>query len=161
MKKNITSLLAFCSLYCGVTAALTSCIDYDDATTEIAARVQLVLPSEFTGSAGMEGHEIVMQQGTTRLTATTDAQGVATFARLVPDVYDISCSWEITDDQYRQQTGQELSGGTSCTIAGSLKRELSGYSSASQPCENRSSIARSERKVNGFVFWLYIHIVEL
>ena len=124
MKKNITSLLAFCSLYCGVTAALTSCIDYDDATTEIAARVQLVLPSEFTGSAGMEGHEIVMQQGTTRLTATTDAQGVATFARLVPDVYDISCSWEITDDQYRQQTGQELSGGTSCTIAGSLNNHL-------------------------------------
>jgi len=103
---------------------LASCIDYDDATTEIAVRVQLTMPSEFTGSTGMAGHEIVLQQGTTRLKAITDDQGTATFTNLIPDVYDISCSWEITSEQYQQMTQQELSGGTSCTIAGSLNSHL-------------------------------------
>jgi hypothetical protein len=103
---------------------LASCIDYDDATTEIAVRVQLTMPSEFTGSTGMAGHEIVLQQGTTRLKAITDDQGMATFTNLIPDVYDISCSWEITSEQYQQMTQQELSGGTSCTIAGSLNSHL-------------------------------------
>ena len=113
------------SLYILTTALLlASCIDYDAATTEIAVRVQLTMPSEFTGNAGMAGHEIVLQQGTTRLQATTDAEGVATFTNLIPDIYDISCSWEITSDQYRQLTQQELNGGTSCTIAGSLNSHL-------------------------------------
>ena len=103
---------------------LASCIDYDDATTEIAVRVQLTMPSEFTGSTGMAGHEIVLQQGTTRLKAITDDQGTATFNNLIPDVYDISCSWEITSEQYQQMTQKELSGGTSCTIAGSLNSHL-------------------------------------
>ena len=103
---------------------LASCIDYDDATTEIAVRVQLTMPSEFTGSTGMAGHEIVLQQGTTRLKTITDDQGTATFNNLIPDVYDISCSWEITSEQYQQMTQQELSGGTSCTIAGSLNSHL-------------------------------------
>ena len=107
-----------------VALLLASCIDYDAATTEIAVRVQLTMPSEFTGNAGMAGHEIVLQQGTTRLQATTDAEGVATFTNLIPDIYDISCSWEITSDQYRQLTQQELNGGTSCTIAGSLNSHL-------------------------------------
>ena len=103
---------------------LASCIDYDDATTEIAVHVQLTMPSEFTGSTGMAGHEIVLQQGTTRLKAITDDQGTATFNNLIPDVYDISCSWEITSEQYQQMTQKELSGGTSCTIAGSLNSHL-------------------------------------
>ena len=107
-----------------VALLLASCIDYDDATTEIAVRVQLTMPSEFTGNTGMAGHEIVLQQGNTRLKAVTDDQGTATFTNLIPDVYDISCSWEITSDQYRQMTQQELSGGTSCTIAGSLNSHL-------------------------------------
>ena len=47
-------------------ALLVSCIDYDDATTEITARIQLAMPTEFAGNGGMEGHEIVLQQGTTR-----------------------------------------------------------------------------------------------
>ena len=105
-------------------ALLVSCIDYDDATTEITARIQLAMPTEFAGNGGMEGHEIVLQQGTTRLKATTDAQGVATFMGLIPDVYDISCSWEMSGDEYQQLTHHELDGGTGCTITGSLNNHL-------------------------------------
>ena len=124
MKKNITKLLAFCSLCCGVASVLTSCIDYDDATTEISARVQLSMPEEFTAGSNLNNHEIVLIQGTKRIVGKTDAEGIATFTGLIPDVYDISCSWEITAEQYRQMTQKELSGGTSCTISGSLNSHL-------------------------------------
>ena len=120
IKQTILSLLC---AGCGLVAT-TSCIDYDDATTEISARIQLAMPAGFTGNTGMEGHKIVLLQGTKRLEAATDAQGVATFTGLIPDVYDISCSWEISGSEYHRLTGQELNGGTSCTISGSLNSHL-------------------------------------
>lgn len=106
-------LLATCGLY-----TLTSCVDYTDATSETSARVQLLLPEEFTGTATLAGHEVILQQGTTRLSATTDADGVATFNDVIPDVYDLSCSWELTEAEYHQATGsnQAVSG---CTVTGS------------------------------------------
>ena len=99
-----------------------SCVDYSDATQEVAAKVQLLMPHEFT-TPDLPGHTIVMQQGTQRLTATTDEQGVATFHGIVPDVYDISCSWEITGNEYRHMTGdnQVVSG---ATVSGSRNSYL-------------------------------------
>jgi len=110
-------------LCCGAAAALTACVNYDDATRETTAHIQLAMPPEFTNGSDLQGHTVVMQQGTTSLTAITDAQGVATFTGLVPDVYDISCSWEISSQQYRQLTGDEqvVSG---CTVSGSLNQHL-------------------------------------
>lgn len=103
--------------------ALVSCVDYNDATTETTARVQLLMPEEFVNAADLSGHEIVMQQGGLRLTATTDAEGVATFPNLVPDVYDISCSWELTAGEYQTLTGdQQVNSG--CTVSGSLNSHL-------------------------------------
>lgn len=103
--------------------SLASCIDYNDATTEITARVQLAMPAEFVNGTDLAGHTITMQQGSTLLTATTDEDGVATFANLIPDVYDISCSWELTADQYHALTGDEqvVSG---CTVSGLLNSHL-------------------------------------
>ena len=103
--------------------SLTSCIDYSDATTEITARVQLAMPAEFVNGTDLAGHTVTMQQGSTVLTAITDANGIATFAGLIPDVYDISCSWELTADQYHALTGDEqvVSG---CTVSGSLNSHL-------------------------------------
>jgi hypothetical protein len=115
MKKTLFSLI--------IALGLAGCVDYDDATKETTARIQLAMPAEFTNGSDFAGHEIVMQQGSTRLTATTDAQGIATFQGIIPDVYDISCSWEITGQQYQQLTGdqQVVSG---CTVSGSLNSHL-------------------------------------
>ena len=115
MKKIIVILATLLSM--------ASCIDYNDATTEITARVQLVMPTEFVNGTDLSGHTVTMQQGATQLTATTDADGIATFAGLIPDVYDISCSWELTGEQYQTLTGdqQVVSG---CTISGSLNSHL-------------------------------------
>ena len=97
---------------------LASCVDYSDATREVTANVQIVLPQELA-DADCEGHEVVMLLGSQRLTALTDAQGVAAFGGIVPDVYDISCSWHMTGDEYQQLTGDEqvIAG---ATVSGSL-----------------------------------------
>ena len=103
--------------------ALTSCVDYSDATTETMARIQLLMPEEFVNTTDLSNHEIIMQQGEKRLTAITDAEGIATFQNIIPDVYDISCSWELTADDYHKLTGddQVVSG---CTVSGSLNSHL-------------------------------------
>ena len=108
-----------------VVLALSSCVDFNDATGEITARVQLAMPAEFVSGSDLTGHTIVMQQGNTRLTATTDADGLATFSGIIPDIYDISCAWEISADEYHQLTGdrQVVSGGT---VSGSLNNHLIG-----------------------------------
>lgn len=111
-------IMVACGLY-----ALTSCVDYTDATIETSARVQLLLPEEFTGTTTLAGHEVILQQGSTRLSATTDAEGVATFNDIIPDVYNISCSWELTQDEYQQATGSNKSV-SGCTVSGSLNSYL-------------------------------------
>lgn len=113
MIRRLYILLAACGL-----CALNSCVDFSDATSETSARVQLLMPKEFTGSSTLAGHEVILQQGSTRISATTDDNGVATFKGIIPDVYDISCSWELTEAEYHQATGsnQAVSG---CTVSGS------------------------------------------
>ena len=111
-------------LYSLATLMLTaSCIDYDDATKEITVRIQLAMPVEFINGNDLQGHDIVLMQGSNRLVGTTDADGIATFTGLIPDIYDISCSWEITGDRYQELTGdqQVVSG---CTVSGSLNSHL-------------------------------------
>ena len=113
MKRILYFLLPFC---------LASCVDYGDATQEVTARVKLIMPAEFNATDN-EGHEIRLMQGGKTLTAVTDAQGIATFTGIIPDVYDVSCSWELTAEEYQQMTGdnQVVSG---CTVSGSLNSYL-------------------------------------
>lgn len=113
MTRRFHTILITCGLF-----ALTSCADYSDATVETSARIQILKPKEFTGPSTLAGHEVILQQGSTRLSATTDVNGVATFNGIIPDVYDLSCSWEITEAEYHQATGsnQAVSG---CTVSGS------------------------------------------
>ena len=113
MKRILFFLLPFC---------LASCVDYGDATQEVTARVKLTMPAEFNATDN-EGHEIRLMQGGKTLTAVTDAQGIATFTGIIPDVYDVSCSWELTAEEYQQMTGdnQVVSG---CTVSGSLNSYL-------------------------------------
>lgn len=105
-------------LYLPILLLFTSCADFSDATKEIAARIQLQLPDELATTGALAGHTVTITIGGQRLQAETDAQGIATFSGLVPDIYDISCSWELSASEYQQLTGKELTGGTSCTISG-------------------------------------------
>jgi len=115
MKRNSIYLLA------GL--LLSGCIDYDDVSRAVDIKVQLQMPAEFTQGEDLKGHDIVMKQGSTTLTATTDDKGIASFTGLIPDVYDISCSWDISSDDYMRLTGEKAVA-NGCTVSGSLNERL-------------------------------------
>lgn len=114
--KKITCLLAAAFLS-------ASCIDYNDASHEISARVQLQMPAEFTQGSDFEGHTVVLTSGATTLTATTDANGIAVFSGLQPDVYDISASWEITSSEYMALTGEQAVA-SGVVVSGNLNAQV-------------------------------------
>ena len=123
MVTKIKKPTASCLLCCGVAAALlVACVDYNDATQPTTISIQLQMPSEFKAD-DFAGHEVVMALGNHRLTATTDQHGLATFEGLIPDVYDISCAWELTGDDYHRLTAdaQVVSG---ATVSGSINARL-------------------------------------
>ena len=43
----------------------------------------------------LEGHTVSLQLNGVTYSTQTDAAGVATFSNIVPDVYNISASWDI------------------------------------------------------------------
>ena len=120
------------SLIAVMALVLAGCVNYDDVTRAVSVQVQLQMPAEFTQGSDFEGHTIVMAHGTTTLQATTDAQGVATFEGLVPDVYDISCSWDISGDEYMALTGEQAVA-SGCTVSGSLNEQLLSEQQEQQP----------------------------
>lgn len=98
---------------------MTACVDFDDATHEISATIQLLTPGEFSNGSGLEDRTVTLTQGSNTLTGTTDADGQVLFSGLTPDVYDVSTSWQITNDEYRQLTGdRQVNSG--CTVTGAL-----------------------------------------
>lgn len=98
---------------------LTACVDFDDATHEITVTVQLQLPDEFAGTDALQGHNILLTQDGKTVSASTDTKGCAVFSGLTPDVYDVSTSWKMSNEEYRQLTGdQQVNSG--CTITGTL-----------------------------------------
>ncbi len=110
-------------LYLVCLSALLSCVDYNDATQPLSLSVKLQAPEEFIQSAGLDGREIALLKGSQRITATTDANGVATFSDVIPDIYDLSVSWQLTADEYHALTGDpQVVGG--CTVSGSLNSRL-------------------------------------
>lgn len=115
MKKAIT--------YITLGLMLTSCVDYQDVSHPIDAKVQLQMPTEFTQGTDFEGHDIVLTAGGQTLSAKTDATGIAVFPNIIPNVYDISTYWNITSDQYQQLTGEVLTG-QGCTVSGSINEQL-------------------------------------
>ena len=108
-----------------IALSLIACINYDDATTGVSAVIQLELPEGNTGSVTLEGRTVVISNasGSVNLKAVTNAQGVATFDGITPDVYNISVSWEITSEEYHQMTGdnQAVRG---CMLSGNLNSHL-------------------------------------
>ena len=103
--------------------ALTSCVDYNDVTSETVVSFQLLQPEGCVIPADLSGHEVILIQGGKKISATTDVNGMATFTNLIPDVYDISCSWELSEADFHQLTGstQTASG---CVISSSLNSQL-------------------------------------
>ncbi|MBP3842417.1 MAG: DUF4876 domain-containing protein [Prevotella sp.] len=121
--KHIVRLIAFTSpllLFSCPLLLFNGCVDYSDATTAVSVKVQLQMPAEFTKGSDFEGHTVHLSlNGTTTQTATTDANGMVEFSHLIPDVYDLSTSWDISDAEYESLTGEKPQG-SGCTVSGSI-----------------------------------------
>lgn len=106
-----------------VALVFSSCVDYSDASEAVTAKVQLQLPDELNGHMTLEGHTVSLQLNGVTYSTQTDAAGVATFSNIVPDVYNISASWDITSSEYNRITGssQVING---ATVSGSLNSQL-------------------------------------
>lgn len=96
---------------------LSSCIDFNDATEAISVAIQLNRPEGYP-QANLQGHDITLS-GTHTFTAKTDAQGIAHFENIIPDVYNASVSWKVCADEYAQTTGLPVEN-KGYTISGSL-----------------------------------------
>lgn len=102
---------------------LASCVDYGDATRPVSAKVQLTLPVEFVNGADLSGHTVTLTSGSRTLSAVTDASGVAEFSGIVPDVYDLSASWNLTPEQYAALTGDDVVN-EGAVVSGSISNQL-------------------------------------
>lgn len=112
------------ALFLTGSACITSCVSMDDATMPVTVSVQVEQPADLTQPTDLSSKTVTMQSpsiGT--VTATTDANGIAVFNGIIPDIYNLSTSWTITGEQYAQITGskENVSG---ASISGSINSRL-------------------------------------
>ena len=100
---------------------LTACSSDDNGTQALTLQVKVLLPEGFTGN-GNAGQQVTLTRNGQTYTVTTDEQGVATFLGVVPDIYDIATSWEITAEQYMAMTGKEVQN-ENYTLSGGLLKQ--------------------------------------
>mgnify|MGYP002622800061 CR=1 FL=1 len=114
MRKVIIAIFTCC--------ALSSCVDFDDATGPVTVKIQVVMPEGFNG-ADVSGKTVTITLGSQDITAQTDNEGIVTFQNIVPDNYDISTSWKMTGEEYAALIGGHVENST-YTVSGSLNSKL-------------------------------------
>ena len=142
MKKHLSILI-------GCIALMTSCIDYNDATEAISIAIQMTSPADYP-KANLQGH-VVTLSGARTFTATTDAQGIAHFENIVPDVYNASASWKVSAQEYAETTGKTVEN-KSYTISGSLTVQTFSDSSTT-PVAMTTTISQDQSVLIGKVYY--------
>lgn len=115
MKMNKTFFRLTKMMLLAVMVVMAACTSDDNATTALTVNVKVEMPEGFNADAVYAGHTVTMGN----YTATTDETGVATFTGVIPDVYDLSTSCDITAEEYREMTGEE-SQNSDYVISGAL-----------------------------------------
>lgn len=120
--------------------SLAGCIDFDDATQPVTVAIQVTPPQDYQ-QASLQGHQVTLS-GNRSYTAVTDADGVAQFQDIVPDVYNASVSWKVTADEYAQATGRPVEN-KSYTVSGSLTA-LTFAAPSQQPVAMATAISQDQ-----------------
>ena len=142
MKKHLSILI-------GCIVLMTSCIDYNDATEAISIAIQVSSPDDYP-KASLQGHVITLS-GARTFTATTDAQGIAYFENIVPDVYNASASWKVSAQEYAETTGKTVEN-KSYTISGSLTAQTF-EASTTAPVAMTTTISQDQSVLIGKVYY--------
>lgn len=114
MKLKITPLFLFVLLM-----GLVACVDYNDTVVPVTLNVSVQRPADFSLGGDVAGKTVTKSLNGTQITALTNAQGVASFVGLTPDVYTVSTSWQVSAAQYAAYTGDNVAT-DGATITGSL-----------------------------------------
>ena len=99
-RKSIHFILMFVT-----TCFLVACVNYNDVTKGVTLKVQVSQPQDLLSPLQLEGKTVTITLNGTATTAKLDASGVAVFNDIVPDVYTISTSWNLTSAEYALYTG--------------------------------------------------------
>lgn len=131
------------------TTVLTSCIDFNDATEAISVDIQVTSPEDYP-NANLQGHTITLS-GTQTFTAVTDAQGIAHFEGIVPNVYHASASWKVSAEEYAEATGKAVEN-KDYTISGSLTAQTFA-ATTSTPIAMGTTISQDQSILIGKVYY--------
>lgn len=102
---------------------MASCSTSDDVTKTLKFDVQVTMPTGFKSDAFYAKQAVNISKGSAVVyTATTDDKGVAHFENVIPDVYDISTSCEISGDDYVNMAEGDVEN-TAVLIAGSMLQQ--------------------------------------
>lgn len=128
---------------------MSSCIDFNDATEAISVAIQVTSPEDYP-KANLQGHVITLS-GARTFTATTDAEGIAKFENIVPDVYNASASWKVSAEEYAEATGKTVEN-KSYTISGSLATQTFSASDTA-PVAMATTISQDQSILIGKVYY--------
>ncbi|MCH4147702.1 MAG: DUF4876 domain-containing protein [Prevotella sp.] len=133
---------------------LSACVDYNDATQAVSVSVKVSTPAEYKdATAGLEGHTVTLiRKDGTQLTAVTDANGIAQFQNIVPDVYTISTSWDLTANEYTVLTGGNTAN-EGAVVAGNINSQLLTESTAASTLQLSTQLSINHSMVIGKVYY--------
>jgi hypothetical protein len=77
-----------------------SCLDNELTEVVETLEVQTVMPEGFKQGIEFENQTVTLKSNRYSYTATTDAEGLAIFQNIIPDIYSISTSLEIEGNDY-------------------------------------------------------------
>ena len=123
-----------------VLAAFASCVDYDNASRMVDIKIQITAPEEYKAEAEVGQHEVKIKSISTERTAVSDANGIATFSQCMPDVYDVSASWELTGEEYTEKTGYEGSP-SGYIVTATASEQVLGEAQETAPLQARATIS--------------------
>ena len=126
-----------------------SCIDFNDATEAISVDIQVMSPEDYP-KAKLQGHTITLS-GAQTFTAVTDAQGIAHFEGIVPNVYNASASWKVSAQEYAETTGKAVEN-KDYTISGSLTAQTFS-ATTSTPIAMGTTISQDQSILIGKVYY--------
>ena len=132
-------------MFAAVTVIMAACSSDDNATQALTVQVKVSMPEGFKSDILYTGHTVTMG----KYTAITNEKGIATFEGVIPDLYDISTSCEITAEEYEEMTGNDPQN-ENYVISGSLLKYTVGSSTT---IELQTSISAKQSIVISKVYY--------
>lgn len=102
---------------------MLSCSNEEKGTQTVTLTVNLKMPESFVNDFTKELNVSLIKNGNVVSTVQTTAGNIAMFDNVIPDVYDLSVSDELTSEEYSELTNETVQNGM-YVISGSLLNQV-------------------------------------